>query len=81
MKLILSSFKKIDKSILKVLFNGLKVCLILVLIATFILSLYQSIHNLTLFYIGMSLFKSTLFYIAFCIICAIAIDTIKKDIH
>lgn len=79
MKLIISNLKSINKSILSVLFIGLKVCFVLLLLSTFILSLYHSVHNLNLFYTGISLFKTSLFYIAFFIICAIGIDTIKKE--
>ena len=80
MKLVISKFKEINKSILNVLFTGLKICLILALLATFILTLYHSIHNLDLFILGLSLLKSSMFFTTFFIICAIAIDTIKKDL-
>lgn len=80
MKLLLSKVKSIDRSILRVLYNGLKFCLVLALFSTFILSLYHSIHNLDFFYLGISLLKSDLFFIAFFIICAIAIDKMRKDI-
>ncbi len=76
----LLKLKSIDNSILKVLYNGLKFCLTLALLATFILSIYHTVHNPDIFYIGISLFKSTLFFIVFFVICAIAIDTIKKDV-
>lgn len=79
MKLFLLNFKNINSSILKALVVGLKICFILLLFSTFILSLYHSVHNINLFYIGISLFKTSLFYIAFLIICSIGIDTIKKD--
>ena len=79
MKLVFSKLKSINTSILKVLYIGLKVCFVLLLISTFILSLYHSIHNFNLFYIGISLFRTSLFYIAFLFICSIGIDTIKKD--
>ena len=81
MKKTLLKLKNVDNSILKVLYNGLKFCLILALLATFILSIYHTVHNPDIFYIGISLFKSSLFYIAFFIICAVAIDTIKKDVE
>ena len=80
MKLMISNFKEISKPILNVLYAGLKFCLVLALIATFILTLYHSIHNLDLFVLGLSLLKSTLFFAVFFVICAIAIDTIKKDL-
>ena len=81
MKLLISNFKKINSSILKVLYNGLKFCFVLALFATFILSLYHSIHNIDLFVLGISLLKSSLFFTVFFIICSIAIDTIKKDLQ
>ena len=77
-KLIISNFKNINKSILSVLYIGLKICFILLLLSTFILSLYHSIHNLSLFNTGISLFRTSLFYITFFVMCAIVIDTIKK---
>lgn len=80
MRRILIKLKNIDNPILKVLYSGLKFCLVLALLATFILSIYHTVHNPDIFYIGISLFKSSLFYIAFFIICAIAIDTMKKEI-
>ena len=80
MKLVFSKLKSINTSILKVLYIGLKVCFVLLLISTFILSLYHSIHNFNLFYIGISLFRTSLFYIAFLFICSIGIDTIKKQV-
>lgn len=81
MKLVISRLKNINRSILRALYIGLKICFVLLLISTFILSLYHSIHNFDLFYIGISLFKTSLFYIAFLCICTIGIDTIKKESH
>ena len=81
MRRILIKLRNVDNSILKVLYNGLKFCLILALLSVFILSIYHTVHNPDIFYIGISLFKSSLFYIAFFIICAVAIDTIKKDVE
>ena len=80
MRGVLIKLKNIDNPILKVLYSGLKFCLVLALLATFILSIYHTVHNPDIFYIGISLFKSSLFYIVFFIICAAAIDTIKKDV-
>ena len=81
MRRILIKLKNVDNSILKVLYNGLKFCLILALLAAFILSIYHTVHNPDIFYIGISLFKSTLFFAVFFVICAIAIDTTKKDVE
>ena len=79
MKLFISKYKNMDTSIHKVCLNGFKFCLVLSLISALILSTYITIHNPTLFYLGISLFKSTLFFFVFFIICAIAVDTIRKE--
>lgn len=81
MKLIIQKFKNIDTNIFRVCISGLKFCFVLMLISVFILSLYNSLHNPHIFYIGISLLKSTLFFSVFFIICALAIDTIKKEIY
>ena len=78
MKLVLQNLNKMDYKIYRLLINGLKFCLVLILLASFILVRYQEVHNLNMFYIGFSLAKSSLFFIVFFIICAFAIDTIKK---
>lgn len=80
MKLILENFNKMNSSIYKVCINGLKFCFILMLLSCFVLVQYHTILNPNLFYIGMSLAKSTLFFISFFIICAFAIDFIRKDL-
>lgn len=81
MKLIIENFKKIEPSILKICYSGLKFCLVLSLLCAFVLCIYQSVHNIYLFYIGTSVLKSTLFFAAFFVICAFAIDTIKKELE
>lgn len=80
MKTIFSKYKEINLPILKVSLNGLKFCLVLALFSTYILVLYHSIHNLDLFILGTSLLKSTLFFAVFFVICAFAVDTIRKDL-
>lgn len=78
-KNIITNFNKINSYILKVFYIGLKICFVVLLLSTFLLSLYHTIHNFDLFYIGISLFRTSLFYIAFLFICSIGIDTIKKQ--
>ncbi len=78
MKLLIVKFKNMDKQVHKLYLNGLKFCLVLMLLSIFILTLYLSVHNPYIFYIGISLVKTSLFYTVFFIICALAIDTIKN---
>ena len=79
MKLIFNKIKNIDSKIYKVYISGLKFCLVLMLFACFILSLYQSIHNPDMFYIGYSLAKSALFFVVFFIMFSIVVDTITVN--
>lgn len=79
MKLILNKIKKIDSKVYKVYISGLKFCLVLILFACFILSLYQSIHNPDMFYIGFSLAKSSLFFAVFFLMFSVVIDTITNN--
>ena len=81
MNLLFTNLKKLDSSIVRVCVNGIKYCFLLTLLSVLLLSVYLTIPSLGLFYVGMSLFKSSLFFMVFFIICAIAIDTIKKDVN
>lgn len=80
MKLILNKIKNIDSKIYRLYISGLKFCLILILFACFILSLYQLIHNPDMFYIGFSLAKSALFFAVFFLMFSIVIDTITSNV-
>ena len=79
MKFIKNKLKNMDASVIKVTNTGLKICFVLLLFSTLILITYHNFQYSILFYTGISLFKSTLFFISFFIICAIAIDTIKNE--
>lgn len=62
MKRLIDEFNKIDKSILKVMKSGLHFSFVFCIFATFILALYIRVHIPKLFYIGISLFQSSLFF-------------------
>lgn len=62
MKRLMEEFNKIDKSIFKVMKSGLHFSFVFCIFATFILALYLGIHTPKLFYIGISLFQSSLFF-------------------
>ena len=81
MNLLFTNLKKLDSSIVRVCVNGIKYCFLLTLSSVLLLSVYLTLPSLGLFYVGMSLFKSSLFFMVFFIICAIAIDTIKKEVN
>ena len=62
MKRLIEEFNKIDKSIFKVMKSGLHFSFVFCIFATFILALYLGVHIPKLFYIGISLFQSSLFF-------------------
>lgn len=78
---IKNTFKNLDKLALSILKKGLSFCFILSTFSAIILFAYECFTlNPITFQIGLILFKaSTTFSMAF-VICAIATDTIKKQI-
>ena len=69
-----NDFKIKNKQVVHIIAWGMKACLILSLIATLILQLYCEAFGPQAFYTGISLFKSSLFYIVTFIICGYVFD-------
>ncbi len=81
MKQLLISFQKIDEHIIQLIKSGLKFTFGINLIATFILLIYDFFYTSPMiFYIGISLFKASLFFIITVIICGLAFQKIKTDL-
>ena len=73
--------KQIDNKVLAIVRNGLKISLIFCLIASFILAIYLTNgYSTEGYYIGISVFKSSLFYMVGFIICGCAFNKILKEI-
>lgn len=81
MKKILEEFKNFDKAILKVMKSGILFSFIFCLFATLILAIYQTVHIPQLFYTGISLFQTSLFFIVAFIAYGFVFNTVKKTIH
>ena len=81
MKHIINTFKNLDELTYKIMKEGLKGCLVIAIIATVLLIIYNITESsLTLYYIGIAMFKlSSIFGVEF-IICGIIVDNIKKQI-
>jgi len=80
-KKIREKFISIDKKILKVMNYGFKLCLFIALIASLILLTYDYFLKLPdLYYSGLLLFKSALFFFVDFIVCGFAVDKISKEI-
>lgn len=70
-------FTKIQKPIKNIMKLGISFCCILVLFATFLLSLYIEFHSPNYLYtIGGILFKSSTTFIVFFLICGIGFNKI-----
>lgn len=81
MKKILEEFKKLDKSILKVMKSGIRFSFIFCLFATLVLAVYETIHIPKLFYTGISLFQTSLFFLVAFIAYGFVFNTIKRTLH
>ena len=77
---IFKDIKQIDSKVLTIVRNGLKISLIFCLIASFILAIYLTNGYIEGYYIGISVFKSSLFYMVGFIICGCAFNKILKEI-
>ena len=80
LKNIFCSFKNLEKITYKIMKNGLKFCFSLCLIATFVLSIYNTTYSLNTYYIGMALFKFSIYLMIEFIVCGFVVDNIKKKI-
>lgn len=76
---IIKNVKQIDEKILAIVKNGIKFSFIFCLIASFVLITYTQSAETSAYYIGLSLFKSGLFFIAGFIICGIAFNKIMEN--
>ena len=77
---IVNKIKGIDKKIMPIVKNGLKFSLVFCLIACYILVTYLSIGTVEIYYIGLSILKSGLFFAVGFIICGFAFNNILKEI-
>ena len=79
-KLLANKLHSMEDKVKKVLHSGFIFSFIVCLISTGLLISYELTANLDLYYIGLSVFRLSLFFGVEFFICAIAIDTIKKQI-
>jgi uncharacterized membrane protein len=78
-QIIIKNIKKIDKKILKIVKTGLTWSFVFCLIASYVLVIYAIMGEPNAYYIGLSLFKSGLFFIVGFIICGVAFNRIMND--
>ena len=82
MKKLKDVFYNLDKTDLKIMQIGLKLCLLFSLISVIILCIYLFfIHNLFLYNLGLTIFKSSTYIAIEFIICGVVADRIKQEIY
>lgn len=82
MNKVFFSADRFDKKILNILKHGLKFCFYITVFSSILLLIYETfIASPALFYTGLSLFKSSLFFMVTFIICGIAFSKIKDEVE
>lgn len=81
MNQLLIELKKMDKPTLSLMKSGVKFSFLVCLISSFILLTYDFIYaSPAVYYIGLSLFKTSLFFMVAFIICGFAFSKIKGEL-
>ncbi len=77
---LVSKIKNLDESIKKLMCKGYSFSFLLCIFASLTLFTYEIFYsNPTLYYIGLSLFRTSLMFACTFFICGIGFDTIKKE--
>lgn len=79
-KLLKDKFNSMEKEVKKIMNGGFLFSFLVCMISMALLIAYEINANLDLYYIGLSVFRLSLFFAVEFFICAFAIDTIKKQI-
>ncbi len=78
---LLLELKKIDNSVLGLMKSGIRFSFAMNILANLILLTYDFIiTSPAVYYVGISLFKSSLFFMVGFVICGFAFSKIKKEI-
>lgn len=81
MKKILNEFKSVDKKVLHIMKSCLSFSFVLLVFSIFILFIYSALYSEPiLFYIGIPIFTSSLYFIVISIICTLSFNKIRKEL-
>ena len=81
MKQILLEFKNLDNTVINLMRSGIKFSFLLIIFASIILLIYDFLFTYPIiYYVGFSLFKTSLFFMAGFVIFAFAFNKIKAEI-
>lgn len=80
-KRIINSFKNLENITYKIMKKGIQYCFILCIISSIILFTYKTfLSSPNIYYIGLALFKISIYFMAEFIVCGFVVDKIKKQI-
>ena len=80
-KKYINSFKNLEKLTCTIMKKGFKFCFFISLISCIILFTYISFSlDPFIYYIGLSIFKLSLYFMVEFIICGFVVDNIKKQV-
>lgn len=80
LKIIINKFNSMEEKTKNVFKYGMLFSLFVCIISLLILLTYHFFTNPDLYYIGLSVFRLSLFLIVEFVICALAVDTIRQQI-
>lgn len=79
-KSLTNKVKNLDKKVIKIMNIGFLFSFILSIISALSLFTYETFYSIpTLFYSGISLFRTSLMFACMSFICGIGFDSIKKE--
>ncbi len=80
MKQFIMEIKKMDHSITELMKSGIKFSFGISIVSILILLTYDFLYSIpTIYYVGISLFRTSLFFMVGFIICAFAFQKIMKE--
>lgn len=80
LKIIINKFNSMEGKTKNILKYGMLFSLFVCIISLLILLTYHFFTNPDLYYIGLSVFKLSLFLVVEFVVCALAVDTIRQQI-
>lgn len=79
-RVLVDKFRSMEEKVKKIMNYGFLFSFIVCMISIGLLIAYELNSNIELYYVGLSVFRLSLFFAVEFLICALAIDTIKKQI-
>ena len=81
MNQLLLEFKKMEPSILSLVRSGLRFSFLMSIISIVLLLTYDFVYTLpVVYYVGISLFRTSLFFMVGFVICGFAFSKIRKEL-